>query len=139
MSQEFLQRMKGAFRGMLHWHDLDALWVAVRTNPEGWYVSMVGEQPAQQTMPADALDRFIDEVDTLLRREHECSHCGIVYADDIEQPTFIKIYDPGNIGSSCSSTAAPPRWILSRSQPVLVEDAAPLPGNRRRWWQKLLG
>lgn len=139
MSQEFLDRLKGPFRGMLHWSDLDALWEAVRAKPEGWYISMVGEEPAPETMTAEALNSFITEVDELLRSEHDCSHCGIVYADDIEHPSFIKIHDPANIGSSCSSTPVPPRWMLSRMPPSLVADTAPLPGNRRRWWQRLFG
>ncbi|MDD5472277.1 MAG: hypothetical protein PHP05_10230 [Sideroxydans sp.] len=139
MSQEFLDRLKGPFRGMLHWSDLDSLWSAVRAQPEGWYISMVGVQPAQQTMSVEALSNFISEVDALLRREHDCSHCGIVYADDIEQPSFIKIHDPSSVGSSCSSTPVPPRWMLSRVPPSMIMDETPLPGNRRRWWQKLFG
>ena len=139
MSQEFLDRMKGPFRGMLHWTDLDILWAAVRAKPEGWYISMVGEEPVPQTMTVGALNDFITEVDALLRREHDCTHCGIVYADDMEHPTLIKIHDPGSVGSSCSSTPVPPRWMLSRMPPSLIADAAPLPGNRRRWWQKLFG
>ncbi len=139
MSREFQDRLKGPFRGMLHWSDLDALWASVRAQPEGWYISMVGEVPVPQTMAVEALHNFITEVDALLRREHDCTHCGIVYADDIEQPAFIKIHDPSSIGSSCSSTPVPPRWMLSRMPPSLVVDVAPLPGNRRRWWQKLFG
>jgi hypothetical protein len=140
MSQEFLDRLKGPFRGMLHWSDLDALWAAVRAKPEGWYISMVGEEPVPQTMTVEALNGFITEVDALLRREHDCTHCGIVYADDMEHPALIKIHDPSSIGSSCSSSApVPPRWMLSRMPPSLIMDETPLPGNRRRWWQKLFG
>ncbi len=136
MSHEFHERLRGRFRGMLHWSDLDALWAVVRAQPEGWYISMLGEEPAQQPMAAEALNEFITEVDALLRREHDCTHCGIVYADDIVEPTLIKIHDPANIGSSCSSTPVPPRWMLSRMQPTLVVDETPLPANRRRWWQR---
>jgi hypothetical protein len=131
--------MKGPFRGMLHWADLDVLWAAVRSKPEGWYISMVGEEPVPQTMTVEALNNFISEVDELLRREHDCTHCGIVYADDIEQPSFIKIHDPNSVGSSCSSTPTPARWMLSRMPPYKIEDDAPVPGNRSRWWQKLFG
>ena len=35
MSQDFLSRMNGRFRGMLYWPQLDALWANVRANPEG--------------------------------------------------------------------------------------------------------
>ncbi len=141
MSQEFLKRMDGSFRGMLQWTDLDALWARVRANPEGWYVSLVGVEPVQQAMTPAALDTFITEVDSLLRREHDYSYCGIVYADQPEQPSFIKIYDPHNLGSSCGSSGVriPPRWVLSRVPPALIVDEAPLPNSRRRWWQKLFG
>lgn len=141
MSQEFLKRMDGSFRGMLQWADLDALWARVRANPEGWYVSLVGVEPVQQAMTPAALDTFITEVDSLLRREHDYSYCGIVYADDPEHPSFIKIYDPHNLGSSCGSSGVriPPRWVLSRVPPALIVDEAPLPNSRRRWWQKLFG
>ncbi|CAG0939103.1 hypothetical protein GALLN_00473 [Gallionellaceae bacterium] len=141
MSQEFLKRMDGSFRGMLQWTDLDALWATVRANPEGWYVSLVGVEPVQQAMTSAALDTFITEVDSLLRREHDYSYCGIVYADQPEHPSFIKIYDPHNLGNSCGSSGVriPPRWVLSRVPPALIVDEAPLPNSRRRWWQKLFG
>lgn len=141
MSKDFLNSMDGVFHGILQWADLDALWARVRANPEGWYVSLVGVEPSQQTMTVAALDTFISEVDGLLRHEHEYNYCGIVYADDPEHPAFIKIYDPHNLGTLCGSSGAriPPRWVLSRILPVLIVDEAPLPNGRRRWWQKIFG
>jgi len=141
MSQEFLTRMNGTFHGVLKWTALDALWARVRANPQGWYVSLVGVEPSQQAMTAAALDTFVGEVDSLLRREHEYDYCGIVYVDDPEQPTFIKIFDPHNLGSSCGSSGLriPPRWVLSRVPPALIVDEAPLPNSRRRWWQNIFG
>lgn len=141
MSQDFLNRMNGSFHGMLRWEQLDVLWVRVRANPQGWYVSLIGVEPAQQTMTDAELDIFINEVDSLLRREHEYNYCGIVFADDPEHPSFIKIHDPNNLGSSCGSSGVkiPPRWVLSRIPPALIVDEAPLPNSRRRWWQKMFG
>lgn len=141
MSQDFLSRMDGSFRGILQWADLDALWARVRANPEGWYVSLIGVEPAQQAMTPAALDTFIAEVDSLLRREHEYNYCGIVYADDPEHPSFIQIFDPHNLGSSCGSSGVRilPRWVLCRVPPALIVDEAPLPNSRRRWWQKIFG
>ena len=138
MSQEFLARMQGRFSGMLRWSDLDALWDVVRAQPHGWYVSLVGTPPPQQAATAATLLAFLDEVDALLRSDHDCNYCGIVFADDAQQPTLIKIHDPHNVGG-CGSGPVPPRWILSRMPPALVADHAPLPGNRKRWWQKLFG
>ena len=44
---------------------------------------------------------FVTEIDRLLRQDHAEDYCGIVYADDLQQPRFIKIYDPNNLGVSC--------------------------------------
>jgi len=54
---------------------------------------------------------------------------------------LIKIYDPGNLGSSCGmhGGAHPPRWVLSRLRPEPVQDDAPLPAGRQRWWRRILG
>jgi hypothetical protein len=139
MNSDFSARMNGRFHGMLHWHQLDALWRQVRIAPEGWYVSLIGEVPTLEPVTPEALDNFVSEVDALLHREHEYEYCGIVYADDPENPSFIKIYDPHNLGSSCGSGGVriQPRWVLSRMQPALIADEAPLPNSRKRWWQRL--
>ncbi len=137
----FAQQLNGNFLGMLQWQQLDDLWLRVRAEPRGWYASLVGEAAPEAPLEADALNRFVDEVDALLRREHKQDFCGIVFADNREQPAFIKIYDPHNLGSfcSCSSAPVPPRWVLSRIQPERIEDDGPLPGSRRSWWQRLFG
>ncbi len=140
-ANDFTARMDGRFHGVLQWKDLDALWDKVRAKPEGWYASLIGEVPVQTPMTADALGEFVNEVDALLHREHEHDYCGIVYVDDPSSPALIKIYDPHNLGSLCGSSGVrtPPRWILSRIQPTLIVDDAPLPNSRRRWWQGLFG
>ncbi|MGF1547841.1 MAG: hypothetical protein ACFCUG_11000 [Thiotrichales bacterium] len=139
MPSEFASRINGPFRGILRWEDLDALWARVRAEPQGWYASLAGQAPPEATLEADALAHFVTEIDTLLRREHEHDYCGIVYADDPQRPDLIKIYDPHHLGSSCGSSGQriPPRWILSRLRPARIEDDAPLPGVRRRWWERI--
>ncbi len=141
MPNDFASRLNGNFVGILKWDDLTALWTQVRSNPDGWYASLIGEEPPPAPMSTDALARFITEVDTLLRREHDFNYCGIVYADDRQTPGLIKIYDPHNLGSACGHSGAKiePRWVLSRIQPTRMVDDAPLPGNRRHWWQSLFG
>ncbi|MDO9009640.1 MAG: hypothetical protein Q7U80_15600 [Thiobacillus sp.] len=136
MSTNFAERMNGQFWGILQWPQLDELWGRLKVEPTGWYASLVGEAPPEVPLAADALARLITEVDALLRREHEFDYCGIVYADDATQPTLVKIYDPNNLGNACGSCGhkIPPRWALSRMKPERIEDDAPLPGSRRRWW-----
>jgi hypothetical protein len=104
------------------WDQLTALWQ--RIDPAaGWYLVAVGVSPAPTSgmLPAAAADvsAFIERIDALLRAEHHESYCGIVYADDLENPRLIKIYDPNNLGSSCGSskTPHPPGWIMSRLPP----------------------
>lgn len=135
----FSQRLNGNFIGMLHWPQLDDLWLRVRAEPLGWYASQIGEALPQAPLDADTLSRFIDEVDALLRREHKQDYCGIVYVDNREQPGFIKIYDPHNMGSFCSCSSAPiqPRWVLSRIKPEHIEDDVNLPRSRRSWWNRI--
>jgi hypothetical protein len=141
MSDEFSLRMNGQFWGILHWSQLDDLWSRVRAAPEGWYASLTGEAAPESPLAAEALHHFVAEVDALLRREHDYDYCGIVYADDPIQPGLIKIFDPHNLGSSCGCSGAkiPPRWVLSRIKPDRIEDNAPLPHARKRWWRGLFG
>lgn len=139
MIDTFVTRMNGAFKGILQWHELDALWELVRNNPEGWYASLAGEAAPDTPVAANELLHLLNELNALLRREHAYDYCGIVYVDNATAPQIIKIYDPNNLGSSCGcgGTRIPPRWVLSRIQPTTIEDDAPLPGGRRRWWQQL--
>jgi len=141
MNETFAARMNGQFWGILQWSQLDALWARIKAEPAGWYASLAGEAPPETPLSAEALARLVDEVDALLRREHEYDYCGIVYADDPARPEIVKIFDPNNLGSSCGSCGykIPPRWVLSRVKPERIEDDAPLPGARRRWWQRILG
>ena len=131
----FHARLKGSFTGMLQWQQLDALWGRVKSGT--WYFYQLGEELPTVALNGDELARRIDALDALLRKDHDYNYCGIVYADDAEQPTLIKVYDPNNMGSSCSGNAAPspPGWILCTEPPALIETHAPTPNNRRRWWQ----
>ncbi|MCB1802680.1 MAG: hypothetical protein KDI82_13395 [Gammaproteobacteria bacterium] len=136
----YLAAFCGSFTSALRWPQLDALWEKVRAQPDDWYIYAVGEPPPQAVADAATLRRFIDEIDALLRREHDEDYCGIVYADLPAEPRMVKIYDPNNLGVSCGYSDNPPLpgWVLSRLAPVDLE-AARQPAARRRWWQRLLG
>ena len=138
-SHPYLQTFRGSFMGVLRWHQLDQLWEQVLTDSTSWYVYAVGEEPPTQALSGDALRNVVQELDTLLRHEHAEDYCGIVYTDSMNHPTYIKVFDPNNLGSTCGSSGNPPLpgWILSHMQPINLPAALPQPGNRRRWWQKL--
>lgn len=162
---EFQRLYTGRLWSVLAWDQLTALWQ--RIDPAaGWFLVAVGVSPAPTSgmAPADAtgVRAFIERIDALLRAEHHESYCGIVYADDLENPRLIKIYDPNNLGSSCGSsktkfqcrltpalsalseaavtkTPHPPGWIMSRLPPDDIIATRAAPENRKRWWQGLLG
>jgi len=138
----FRSAFKGRFENVLRWEQLDALWKVLDLDAGGgWHIYAVGEPPPQ--VPADValLKSFLAEIEHLLRKEHDEDYCGVVFADSMDAPRFVKIFDPNNLGVSCGFSDNPPLpgWILSKLPPVDLKAPMPLPGNRRRWWQSLLG
>lgn len=138
-SSPFVDAFQGKFTNMLKWEQLDSLWDKVRNNNKHWYIYAVGETPPTETASTQQLDTFLNEVTRLLKKEHQEDYCGIVYADDKEDPGFIKIYDPNNLGVVCGYSSNPPLpgWILSELKPTDLNAALPQTGNRKRWWQKI--
>ena len=138
----FVAAFKGGFAGILRWWQLDELWQNVREDADGgWYIYAVGERPPDSPSSAQQLTQFVDEIDQRLRADHDEDYCGIVYTDDRNRPTFIKIYDPKNLGIVCGSSDSPPLpgWLLSKLRPVDLLVALSSEQNRKQWWHRLLG
>jgi len=136
----FSLAFRGSFSGILRWPQLDALWDILRSSDtDQWYIYAVGETPPESPVSHDQLLIFIDEIDKLLHQEHDHDYCGVVYADNPQDPVFIKIFDPNNLGVTCGFSDNPPLpgWILSHLKPTDLPAAFPPPGNRKRWWQRL--
>ena len=141
-SDAFLTAFRGSFTSALRWQHLDALWERLRERADaGWYLYAVGEPPPETAADAAGVLSFIREIDQLLRAEHKENYCGIVYADDLAAPRFIKIYDPHNLGVSCGYSDNPPLpgWVMSLIPPVDLPSTRILPQSRRRWWRRLFG
>lgn len=138
--EDYIQAFRGRFSSVLRWEQLDEFWNTLKSQAdEHWYIYAVGEAAPTETSSVDQLIRFIDEIDVLLRKEHEEDYCAIVYADNHDSPSFIKIFDPNNLGVSCGFSENPPLpgWVLSKIQPVDLQNALRPANNRRRWWQKI--
>lgn len=138
--QNYLDAFRGRFTSLMRWHQLDEFWEDFRQHADdGWYIYHVGDTPPESPVEKDVLVTFIDEIDTLLRREHDEDYCGIVYTDSREHPSYIKIFDPHNLGVSCGYSEKPPLpgWILSRIPPIELEEALYPTASRRRWWERI--
>lgn len=140
LTETYLKAFRGNFTSVMRWHQLDEFWDSFKPQVDDeWFIYAVGQTPPEAPMSKDMVLKFIDEIDALLRKDHEEDYCGIVYIDNKEVPAYIKIFDPNNLGVSCGFSEKPPLpgWILSKVQPVELEDALYPPGNRRKWWQRI--
>ena len=137
-TSEFDRIFNGMLFSLMSWEQLAEFWPRINRDA-GWYLYAIGEDLPATPSSALQVETFIREVDALLRRDHEENYCGIVYADNLEQPSLIKIYDPHNLGVSCGSSTNPPLpgWIMSTLQPTEMAARGIIPANRKRWWQSL--
>lgn len=136
----YLRAFRGRFTSALRWPQLDALWSILREQADqGWYLYAIGESPPSEPSSAEQVRHFIEEIDALLRREHAEDFCGIVYADSLSTPSFVKIYDPNNLGVVCGFSAQPPLpgWTMTRLAPLDLPAATTPPTGRQCWWQRL--
>jgi len=136
---EFDSAFDGMLYSLLSWDHLSAFWQRLDPNA-GWYLYALGEARPDSVADAEHVRTFIREIDALLRKEHHEDYCGIVYADDIETPRLIKIYDPNHLGTSCGASHMKilPGWVMSQMAPSDLDPSHHVPQNRKRWWQGLL-
>lgn len=118
------------------------LWSILRDDPDRhWYIYAVGEAPPEDPVTHEQLLKFLDEIDVLLRKDHDEEYCGVVYVDNRQTPSLIKIFDPNHLGASCGSSGQTilPGWVISELQPNDLPEAFPQTGGHQRWWQKIFG
>ncbi|MHB1214881.1 MAG: hypothetical protein ACYCY9_07830 [Thiobacillus sp.] len=138
---DFDRCYNGLLYSVMHWNQLTSFWQKVDSGA-GWYLYAVGQAVPQESSSSDKVQQFMRELDELLRREHHEDYCAIVYADNLDAPNFIKIYDPNHLGSSCGSSSTKssvlPGWVMSRMPPRELELRGVVTGQRKRWWQTFL-
>ncbi len=135
----FWRRYEGQFHGILTWPQFDAFWPRLVPGAGDWFVFDPGARPPQSPLARDAFMTFLDEARSMLERRRNLSYCGAVYADDLHAPTFVKLFDPMNMGSACAMPGARimPRWTLSLLRPDPLPDEEPVPERQRfRGWMR---
>lgn len=126
----------GFLRGIKSWADLDTLWSVLRNHNDGdWYIYTVENNPPTQPVSTNELSDFITQLDQQLHEQHEEDYCGIVYCDNPANPSFIKVYDPKNLGVVCGYSDNPPLpgWIITRHLPSSLK-----PVEKPSMWKKIL-
>ncbi len=134
----FQRALYGMLYGIMTWDQLTQFWGKVDVTAN-WYLYAVGSEMPTQPANAEHVNKFIQYLDNLLRQDHQENYCGIVYADNLEKPSFIKIYDPNHLGSSCGSSKNPPLpgWVMSLIPPSELHPVV-VAQSRKRWWQGFL-
>ncbi len=125
----YWRAFRGKFSGILDWDAFDAFWERLAAAPEGWFVFDPQGAPPTAVASAETFAEFLAQARPLLEARRRSGLCGVIYADDLNAPGFVKMFDPVNMGSSCSIGGAPvlPKWALSRVAP----DALPVPEPAR--------
>ena len=137
---DYISRFRGAFINMLRWEQFDQLWEKLRNDSHPWYVYKLDESVPTQPVDKSTWPEFLAQLAEQLRSQHGEDYCGIVYADNPEQPTYIKIYDPNNLGVVCGISDLPPPlpgWVLSHEAPVTIDRNIFTVKKRQPWWKFL--
>ncbi|MDH5228978.1 MAG: hypothetical protein OEY38_02860 [Gammaproteobacteria bacterium] len=137
MSNEFLKAFQGKFIGILSWQQWDEFrQQLINTASADWYIHRVGEPIPEHTISEIQFIHFLEQIDRLFHEKHQARVFGLVYTDDLQQPTLIKLYHPKNLGATCGSSGSRvlPGWVLSHLKPVdlsvlVVEE------KRKPWWK----
>lgn len=118
----FWRAYGGRFAGVPSWSGFDAFWARFEAAGGDWYVfDPSGDAP---DAPSADVAGALTEARACVEQMRSRSFCGAVFADDLEAPTFVKVFDPYKMGGVCggSGDRVLPRWIFSRIAP----DALPL-------------
>lgn len=127
---DYKRAFNGRFSGILRWPQFETLWQALTSDSAGWYVY----EPEEAAPPATPLgsaemQAFLARSEAYLRELCTPECCGAVYADSLQAPTFVKIYNPRLMGGCGMGKAPLPQWLLSKLPPVsLIEPEPPHEG-----------
>lgn len=139
MTQGYLDIYNGRMSGVLRWPQLESLWQGLKAE-QGWYLYEVGADLPKHKITRIDLECAITEMDRFLRDEHPEKYCGVVYTDNLQDPSMIKVYHPKKMGASCGSSGSTvlPRWTLSRQPPVDLVEWALKRDRKPVWWKHML-
>lgn len=125
---------------MLRWEQFDRLWETLGKDGHDWYVYKLDEAVPNAPVDKTQWSAYLSQLASQLREQHGEDYCGIVYADNPEHPSYIKIYDPNNLGVVCGISDLPPPlpgWIISIEPPTEIHRDIFHVAKRKPWWKFL--
>lgn len=119
---DYFKKFKGRFIGIMQWDDCHELLQNLHNTPDDWYIYDTLESMPTQVADSTEFTGKIAQIKSIIEAEHKERYCGIVYADDLKQPNFVKIFHPKNLGRTCGGSDNPPlpQWLLSKEKPMDV-------------------
>jgi hypothetical protein len=136
----FWAAYQGRFKGVLTWQAFDQLWDRLHASEQAFHVFDLSRKPSDLAATHDEFSAILDEARQMYEPVRRNSYCGAVYADDLENPSFIKVFDPYQMGGVCgdSGMRTLPRWVFSTIKPDPLPEA-PEPAPRKSLLSRLTG
>ncbi len=134
----FWRAYEGRFKGLPTWAGFDAFWARFEASGGAWYVfDPSGDAPDAPTPDVTAA---LVEARALVEQVRGRGFCGAVFADDLDAPSFVKVFDPYRMGGVCggSGDRVLPAWIFSRIAPDPLP-RLPETSERKGLLQRLTG
>lgn len=126
---DYIEQFQSRFIGIMQWDDCNSLLQLLIENPDNWYLyDTDSNNLPSETISADEFVLTVSEIKQILDEEHKERYCGIVYTNDLKNPTFVKVFHPNNLGKTCGSSENPPipKWLISKIKPEdVVEKFCP--------------
>lgn len=128
----------GRFAGVPTWDGFDKFWARLEGAGGSWYVfDPAGDAPVS---PTEDFAAVLAEARACVEQVRGRGFCGAVFADDLDAPGFVKVFDPYRMGGVCggSGERVMPRWIFSRIAPDALPLLPPEP-TRKGFFARLVG
>ncbi|CAB9543292.1 hypothetical protein [uncultured Gammaproteobacteria bacterium] len=135
---DYLAQFQDRFIGIMQWEDCHALFEKLSNNPNDWYLYNTSKVVPKTVVNANDFLNAINNIKKVIKSEHQERYCGIVYTNDLNNPDFVKIFHPNNLGKSCGSSENPPipQWLLSKIKPIDIIKRFDLPSEKKGFISK---
>ena len=118
----YTEKLTSKFYGIMSWDDCYKLFDNLYENSNNWYFYDLDLAEPSNILVSSEFQEKITDIKNTIKELHQERYCGIVYTDDLKEPSMVKVFHPNNLGKSCGSSENPPlpRWIISKIQPTKI-------------------